>query len=553
MLKTIKMKYRLLLLLLGAVFLNSHFANARGLVYNGKVWIEIRITHLYTYDIHDRHGGNECRIYFYKYNWKGKEYKYDEIHGTAPEDVEEWIAWTGLDRSLPYLYHSSYYDVSGKSLHDYFSDNPVNFKFHVEEHDDGDDEYEWPVEFSMLDLFKNQETPLNGSAPGWHKAQFKSKHWWVKFEYSITPPAPDLNSPKNDMVSEGSVLVLNAQDLKASNIKYEWRMNEDEQMQTIQLPGSKVDWDKYNRCVRMCRGSGEDERSDEKSSLEEEIEPPIGVGDDCELECKELARIPNTKEELVWQYPHDENSKTNKTPNSTFTYELPLTNKFHRNLTFQVHSYIDEPGHPILKSVETSGQAIVDVFPRFPKVKIKNPKKVTCFGGSDGEVTIDVDGDINKGVDQYNAELMKIVGSDTTYIKGFTGKSSSIVFSNLKEGSYVVAVSNLFTQKDTADLYENEPDTKTFLLGHDIKSFTISQNKSIFLDQGRFISKGECDKYVLDTKYTQAKGGLGEYTYSLDSISSKLIISGGELPLHEEALKYTVYIKDKKGCMGRGR
>ena len=572
------MKLRFLLFFILVFLLGSFSVKAQqDLVYNGKVDIKINISKIQAYNVNEnRDGGPDNKINFYKKN-KSTE-KYDDYFktysGTSPQNINAWRDWTelkldGRSVTLPYYFYNQSHSIPNLSLKEFLGkiENTVNFKFYAREHDgrkNKDDRYREDCFFTLLNILEGD------LSPGWHTSKkFISegdKHWAVEFEYSITPPAPTIEKIISEITEEDSELTINCQNLKG-NIKYEWQMNIDGKTRTYSKPTGRIDGTKYNECIKGCDNSGGMLSVQRSTSLQQEI-IPIGDGT-CDEQCMQLAEIYEDVEEIVWDYPKDKTSNTNKTNTSTLTYNIPEFDGFTKNYKFVAYSYLETTGKATLKSLDYATIAIVDVFPHFPKIQpiLDSDKKiVTCEGGSNGEVTFKVDGDLGKGVDRYRILVIK---DSQSLVQGpihksldddVLGQPKEITIKDLEAGTYEVVVNNLFinTTVDTTDFFNKHVGVQNrFMVGHDTISFTIAQNDQIQLEKNaQFISNGTCDQYVVDLANITAKGGLGGYKFSLDNdnigTKPRVLADVLELPGYGKGKDIPLYIEDVAGCIGQG-
>lgn len=548
--------------------MGSFSVKAQGLVYNGEVEIKIKIIQFYQKGMDDHGNGDlECRANFQKkYGTSYSNYYTETISGNGKNKVTEYEAWYNLSNiTLPDAFHTEKFKITSQKLVDYFvEDKDRFFRFKAWEHDGGSNgnDFKEECDFSIKTLIDFDDSP------GYHiyRVESDGKHWAVDLEYSITPPAPKIEKIISRITEEDSELVISSQDL-GGNIKYEWQMNIDGKTRTYSKPTGRIDWTKYNECIKGCDNSGGMLSVQRSTSLQQEI-IPIGDGT-CDEQCMQLAEIYEDVEEIVWEYPKDKTSNTNKTNSSTLTYNIPEFDGFTKNYKFVAYSYVETTGKATLKSLDYATIAIVDVFPHFPKIQpiLDSDKKiVTCAGGSNGEVTFKVDGDLGKGVDRYRILVIK---DSQSLVQGpihkgldddVLGQPKEITIKDLEAGTYEVVVNNLFinTTVDTTDFFNKHVGVQNrFMVGHDTISFTIAQNNEIQLNNNAlFISNGKCDQYVVAIDNIAAKGGLGGYKYSLNNenigTSPRVLANTLELPDYGKTKNIPLYVVDKAGCVGQG-
>ncbi|MUP39577.1 SprB repeat-containing protein [Labilibaculum euxinus] len=563
------MKLRFLLFFILVFLLGSFSVKAQqDLVYNGKVEIIVKVLSLEAKNIDDVDSKDKSPDYRTQFYVNGNAYG-NTMEAVGPYRKNSWESWTPNNANLPYKLYSHKFYISKNTLKSIESSfDAVTFKYNAWEqeggHHQGSDRkqhYERNVEFTLTDIIKND------LSPGYHVSKyFTEDPWRVRFEYSITPPAPTIEKIISRITEEDSELVISSQDL-GGNIKYEWQMNVDGKTRTYSKPTGMTDWTKYNDCIMDCDNSGGDLSAQRSTSLQKEI-IPIGDGS-CDEQCMQFAKIYEDVEEIVWDYPKDKTSNTNKTNSSTLTYNIPEFDGFTKNYKFVAYSYVETTGKATLKSLDYATIAIVDVFPHFPKIQpiLDSDKKiVTCAGGSNGEVTFKVDGDLGKGVDRYRILVIKDSQSlvQGPIYKGLDddvlGQPKEITIKDLEAGTYEVVVNNLFinTTVDTTDFFNKHVGVQNrFMVGHVTISFTIAQNNEIQLNNNAlFISNGKCDQYVVDLANITAKGGLGGYKFSLDNdnigTKPRVLADVLELPGYGKGKDIPLYIEDVAGCIGQG-
>ncbi|WP_461643828.1 SprB repeat-containing protein [Labilibaculum euxinus] len=567
------MKLRFLLFFILVFLLGSFSVKAQGLKYNGEVEIKIFVSRLEAKLVNENKDGtpdNKLRIN--KKYGTGDYFESKYVTGTCSDNPPDWEDWTGLNMGLPISIHSSKYNLSDTTLKSYFgiNNNKVSFEFEIWEWQgkttlhSGKKRYYRSIELDIWDIIKNDPSP------GWHKISPKigdGANWAVELEYSITPPAPTIEKIISEITEEDSELTINCQNLKG-NIKYEWQMNIDGKTRTYSKPTGRIDGTKYNECIKGCDNSGGMLSVQRSTSLQQEI-IPIGDGT-CDEQCMQLAEIYEDVEEIVWDYPKDKTSNTNKTNSSTLTYNIPEFDGFTKNYKFVAYSYVEATGKLTLKSLDYAVIAIVDVFPHFPVIENVETTIVTCnikninghsdtlANQKDGKVNLKIKGDLDKGVDKYKAQLRKkTTGSNETdvtkwpnYGTGNEFKSDIITFDELEAGEYSVAVSNLFFHSDTIKFQEENPGKK-ILVGHVVKTFSVTQRPLVNLNTFSFQTTGNCEEYKIVDPVSV--GGAGSFTYSLSeggtygaigSLAPAVLFAG------EEANKNaSLYMKDKLGCL----
>ncbi|WP_461633075.1 SprB repeat-containing protein [Labilibaculum euxinus] len=564
------MKLRFLLFFILVFLLGSFSVKAQqDLVYNGKVEIIVKVLSLEAKNIDDVDSKDKSPDYRTQFYVNGNAYG-NTMEAVGPYRKNSWESWTPNNANLPYKLYSHKFYISKNTLKSIESSfDAVTFKYNAWEqeggHHQGSDRkqhYERNVEFTLTDIIKND------LSPGYHVSKyFTEDPWRVRFEYSITPPAPTIEKIISRITEEDSELVISSQDL-GGNIKYEWQMNVDGKTRTYSKPTEMTDWTKYNDCIMDCDNSGGDLSAQRSTSLQKEI-IPIGDGS-CDEQCMQFAKIYEDVEEIVWDYPKDKTSNTNKTNSSTLTYNIPEFDGFTKNYKFVAYSYVEATGKLTLKSLDYAVIAIVDVFPHFPVIENVETTIVTCninninghsdtlANQKDGKVNLKIKGDLDKGVDKYKAQLRKkTTGSNETdvtkwpnYGTGNEFKSDIITFDELEAGEYSVAVSNLFFHSDTIKFQEENPGKK-ILVGHIVKTFSVTQRPLVNLNTFSFQTTGNCEEYKIVDPVSV--GGAGSFTYSLSeggtygaigSLAPAVLFAG------EEANKNaSLYMKDKLGCL----
>nr|WP_320120378.1 SprB repeat-containing protein [uncultured Marinifilum sp.] len=577
------MKFRFLLFFILAFLFGIFSVKAQDLVYNGEVEIEIRLNKICGRYIHDNDSWAECRLRFWK-----NDVEQDYVFASGIKIDKSY--WQDFDHDyLPgYWLYKKKVKLSGKTLVDYYSDSDYTFSFKGWEHDGGNssDKHVQYGDFSVKSLLEDN------NSPGWHTKKIESAKgsdvhscWMIEVEYYITPPSIEITSPSADETSfeEGSVVPLKVDKPEGANFEYEWSVQIDNAT-TPDATGQKVVSYMFIDAYEGTYGSfpwatalGRELTAEEEanpnlySSLtNEEIRTltrycelfVIHEGFDSPLYQFYYDNLIDEYEDIPVFVPAiDSKTGSNITSDGTCDYQLPESNKFHRNFKFKVQTIVRTDGKDPLRCIEEDKVIIVDVFPHYPDIQPisgGDKKTVTCFGGSDGEIKIKVDGDLgtNGGVVAYRATVWK---TDDTYSDSKTFETSEFTFYNLSEGDYELTVSNGFNPSNTEN-YEDKDKTKYngfFLLGHETVPFTIIENDKIELEKyAQFISNSKCDQYVVDIDNITAKGGLGGYKYSLDNdnISTKprVLADALELPGYGEGKNIPLYIEDVAGCIGQG-
>ncbi|MFA8434177.1 MAG: SprB repeat-containing protein [Marinifilaceae bacterium] len=581
------MRFRFLLFLFLGLLFNNFVAFTQGLVYNGQVRIEISISKIQAYDVDEnKSDGPDNKFNIRKKSSTDKDYvDYRYITGTSVQNVKAWRDWTSLSITLPSWFHYKTYSVSNTTLIEFFKkpENVIEYELHAWEKQGATafhgskKRYNYYWDITLFDIIKDD------LSPGWHTSKKfinkGDKHWAIQFQYSITPPIPAIKAHAEIHKSGDKPIQLETTPLDyGSNVYYEWEVNVNNAGHEEFVEWDITDYSGYYRCMRECEEFKMAENEQNESTLRSNRETNVEIGsslskfnyslegnlqnvefdptigpkfDKCEDICGSEFGKRITKYIVDFSKANDVNLKTNITPNGKLSYQPAQSSLFHRNMKFRVTSFV-KSGTKKLKSVSPSQEIVLNVFPPFPQISLGGKKKVTCFGGSDGEITVNIDGDVNNGVDEYRIGLRKMKDSNSAiYTKNWNTTSSHVQFDTLSQGVYKISVSNSFSRVDTNEFFNSHSKVKDFfLVGHVIQEFEIDQNPKLTLTDFDFETTGNCDEYKIINP--AAGGGVSGYTYSLtgkepygavNSLGPAILFSG-----KETSKSATLYMKDKVGC-----
>ena len=530
------MKIKLLLFLL-FYFLVQFVSAQNDIVYNGRARIEIRVKKISVYDLHDRHGGAEARVYF---EVNGRQHG-ENFAKTVPKDRKYWI--TMYSNSEGWLLYGETVSLNNQTVEQYVANNNVRFEIGGFEYD-ADRKSGWQYSnFTLKSVLNNY-----GSDPGYHtfeKITESRRNFKIEMELSITPPPPTLVKPgiKSLILLENEQIDLSVKSIK-DNIDYEWCVNTDNEHDIKEIDIGR-DYAGYRTCMQECltgkdnrNGGGEEPRGGEEPE-----------DDMCMEECDQRNRLYRYENIPIWRNP--KGSYT--IDRNHFIFKQDEFSGFTKHYIFRSSSVVRVSGRNPLRSLDSIDVAIVDVFPRNPIVKNLSGTKVSCNQSDkvrgnqkrDGSVSFEIDGDFGQDVDGYRVSFKSAKKNI-----GFVLKANSKTVEGLPAGNYEVSVSNYFIESKQSVLDEKYG-KKEYPLGHYTGKFLIREPEKLIISSSSIsIVENQCGNFKISD--LQATGGNGSYTYSLDEY--------GDFNTNEKTFsisddkfgkdyKRKIWVKDAKGCI----